>query len=165
MYKQPHFTGNGNHNKKELEAMCAGFKEFCWQEQLKIQDLEQKLASASEDRNRLDDANIQLNHVNSALEQKLAEAEKLTGKYKSAMKDMKELPITQECVRLTAKLSEALEVIRFYGDVDNWTDVSANICSSMTGGDDHGVLQPFKDRFCAGQRARRFLEKHGLEKV
>lgn len=102
-----------------------------------------------------------------ALEQKLAEAE---NKFKREEGYIQSLQVSQGLAKkkadeLEQKLSEALEVIRFYGDVDNWTDVSANICSSMTGGDDHGVLQPFKDRFCGGQRARRFLEKHGLEKV
>ncbi len=57
--------------------------------------------------------------------------------------------------------AEAVKVIEFYADRDNWTKSTAQTCSTMIGPDDHDTLpndKTFK-AFNAGRIAREFLSK------
>ena len=41
--QQPFYKGDGNHSIAELQKLCNDFKEYCYQKQLKIQELEKEL--------------------------------------------------------------------------------------------------------------------------
>lgn len=186
--------------EQKLESKESELRMMIQQHCIEMEQKEQELVSVRDDRHRLDDANIQLNHVNAALEQKLASEQSRTLRYKNLLYSQqdqgaeiqrleqklaeyeKEFRILQrdhserfvdltmarnDYHELKQKLSEALEVIRFYGDERNWLDNDlAGYPPSIRNDSEIGDNIKFSDHITVGgKRAREFLKKHGLEEV
>ena len=96
----------------------------------------------------------------SALQALIDENEKLSNDYKSLMKTWKQ--VAEENAKLVERLKKAEDVIRFYGEQDNWAKSFMGIPSCITNQEDHEEIKFEGEKIhCGGKRARAYLKKQG----